>query len=203
MGQQINDNFSLLAGLPLDDRNTKPTIAARDAISSTRRYQGLKCFVDQTQTEYTLFGGISNSNWVGTAGLNISDGLETVIDGFYVLTAGKETLLDWEVGDKFRGWIANRYLVGTILSLPVSLPSDIDNTSKVFLAIDSDSFPVPVPKIQFTADGIDDTFDIGVSANIKAIFWNSVLLNDLDWSQTGSLLTLTFTPSLGDLIKPI
>lgn len=137
MSQQINDNFQLLAGLPMDDRIQKPTIAERDAISLTRRFQGLKCFVVQTQTEYQLLGGVANSNWVGIAGANVSNAIETIIEGFYVLVAGKETLLDWEVGDKFRGWIGNRYLVGTILSLPVSLPSDIDNVSKVELSIDS------------------------------------------------------------------
>src|SRR5690606_28067413 len=120
------------------------------------------------------------------AGLNVSNGLESVIDGFYVLEAGKTTPLDFEVGDKFRGWIGTRYLVGTILSLPVSLHSDIDNASKVLLSIDSASFPIPVPKIQFTADGIQDTFDIGIAAVIKAVFWNAALLNDNDWNQTGT-----------------
>lgn len=50
---------------------------------------------------------------------------------------------------------------------------------------------------------MQDTFDIGVNAIIKAVFWNSVLLNDLDWSQTGTTFTLTFIPANGDLIKPI
>lgn len=143
MSQQINDNFQLLAGIPIDDRNAKPTISARDSISSTRRFQGLLCFVEQTQTLYQLQGGILNSNWVGIAGNDISNGLETIIEGFYVLSAGKETLLDWEVGDKFRGWISNRYVVGTILTLPVSLPSDIDNALKVELAVDSDNSDIP------------------------------------------------------------
>src|SRR6187431_2043737 len=111
MAQQINDNFQLLAGLPLDDRNQKATIAARDAISSTRRFQGLLCFVEQAQTLYQLQGGLLNTNWVGIAGSNVSNALETIIDGFYVLTAGKTTPLDFEAGDKFRGWIGNRYLV--------------------------------------------------------------------------------------------
>lgn len=139
MSQQINDNFQLLAGLPIDDRIKKPTISERDAISSTRRFQGLQCFVEQTQTLYMLIGGIANTDWKGIAGADTSNDIETIIEGFYVLLAGKETPLDWEVGDKFRGWIGNRYVVGTILSLPVSLPSNIDNASKVELAIDSDN----------------------------------------------------------------
>jgi len=58
-------------------------------------------------------------------------------------------------------------------------------------------------KLQFIADGVSATYNIGTLAIIKAIFWNSALLNDSDWSQTGTTLTLTFIPSLGDLIKPI
>ena len=64
--------------------------------------------------------------------------------------------------------------------------------------------PVELPKIQFTADGVQDTFSMGViTATIKAVFWNGALLNDLDWSQTGTTFTLTFIPTAGDLIKPI
>lgn len=149
MAQQINDNFQVLASLPIDDRNKKTTIAERDAISSTRRYTGLLCFVDQTQTLYQLQSGILNSNWVGIAGLNVANNLETVIEGFYVLSAGKETLLDWEVGDKFRGWIGSRYVVGEILSLPVSLPTDVDNESKVLLTIDSNGIVPEYSKVVY------------------------------------------------------
>src|SRR6478736_7740498 len=181
MAQQINDNFNMLAGLPIEKDMQKPTIGERDSINSTKRWQGMTCFVVQTQTLYQLQGGVLNTNWVGIAGPNVSNALETVIDGFYVLLAGKTTPLDWEVNDKFRGWIGNRYLVGTILSLPVSLPSDIDNPAKVQLAVDSNALNSVVPKLYFIADGINDSFDIGVNATIKAVFWNSVLLNDLDW----------------------
>ena len=63
--------------------------------------------------------------------------------------------------------------------------------------------PIAVPKIQFTADGVQDAFDIGVLANITAVFWNGALLDDNDWTQLGSEFTLTFTPLSGELIKPI
>ena len=59
------------------------------------------------------------------------------------------------------------------------------------------------PKMQFTADGTQNTFDMGTIAVITAVFWNSVLLDDDDWSQSASILTLTFTPALNDKIKPI
>lgn len=197
MSQQINDNFSLLAGLPIDDRIRKSTIAERDGISSTRRFQGLQCFVEQTQTLYMLSGGISNSNWVGIAGANVADGLETIIEGFYVLSAGKETLLDWEVGDKFRGWIGNRYVVGTILSLPVSLPSDIDDPTRVELAIDSNASTGISEQIEFTAVGGETSHDIGTDALVKSWFWDGSPQAKSQWSQTGSVLTFAFPLSAG------
>lgn len=199
MAQQINDNFQLLAGLPIDDRNRKSTIAERDAISATRRFQGLQCFVEQTQTLYQLTGGILNSNWVGIAGNNSANELETVIEGFYVLSAGKTTILDWELGDKFRGWIDNRYVVGSILSLPVSLPEDIDNSSKVFLAIDSEDLSlssgfINIKDLGGIGDGVFDNTSIINNAleTYKEVYFPdgnylvTSLVNDLGSKITGS-----------------
>ena len=198
MAQQINDNFNLLAGLPIEKDMQKPTIGERDSINSTKRWQGMTCFVVQTQTLYQLQGGVLNTNWVGIAGPNVSNALETVIDGFYVLTAGKTTPLDWEVNDKFRGWIGNRYLVGTILSLPVSLPSDIDNTAKVQLAVDSNALNSSLTsQIEFTAAGGETTHDIGTTAVVKSWFWDGSPQAKSQWTQTGSVLTFAFPLSAG------
>lgn len=79
-----------------------------------------------------------------------------------------------------------------------SIPTS--NVDWIFLKSTSNSLS---EKLQFTADGVSASYNIVYSATIKAVFWNSVLLNDDDWSQTGTTLTLTFIPSLGDLIKPI
>ena len=158
----------------------------------------MTCFVVQTQTLYQLQGGVLNTNWVGIAGPNVSNALETVIDGFYVLTAGKTTPLDWEVNDKFRGWIGNRYLVGTILSLPVSLPSDIDNTAKVQLAVDSNALNSSLTsQIEFTAAGGETTHDIGTTAVVKSWFWDGSPQAKSQWTQTGSVLTFAFPLSAG------
>lgn len=62
---------------------------------------------------------------------------------------------------------------------------------------------VKVPKIQFTADGITNTFDIGVNAEITAIFREGALLDDGDWSQSATTFTLTFVPEINERIKPI
>ena len=80
-------------------------------------------------------------------------------------------------------------------------PSE-DAIFKALQAIQT-NIPISVPKITFIADGVQDTFNIGVLAIIKAVFWNGALLNDNDWTQSGTNFTLTFIPSLGELIKPI
>jgi hypothetical protein len=80
---------------------------------------------------------------------------------------------------------------------PTAIPSARINGSWVTLSDAS------VPKIQFIADGIIATYDIVVLMTIKAVFWNSVLLDDSDWSQSANILTLNFTPALNDKIKPI
>lgn len=204
MSQQINDNFQLLAALSLDDRYKQPTISARDAISSTRRFQGLLSFVEQTGTLYMLVGGIANANWKGIAGSDTSNDIETIIEGFYVLLAGKQTPLDWEVNDKFRGWIGSRYVVGRILSLPVSLPSDIDNASKVELAIDSNSLSglSAIPQT-FTAltTGTNQTFTITGGYQAKTVYKSKGLLyKTSEWTQSGNTLTIIPNTNTGNII---
>lgn len=92
---------------------------------------------------------------------------------------------------------------GNIPELTILLTTVLVTDSTITVADVVNPIYVPVPKIQFTADGVQDTFDIALLADIKAVFWNAALLNDLDWSQTGSTFTLTFIPANGDLIKPI
>src|SRR6478735_4718394 len=45
------------------------------------------------------------------------------------------------------------------------------------------------PKRQFTADGVQNTFDLTTTALANIVFWNGALLDDADWSQTGNILT--------------
>lgn len=62
---------------------------------------------------------------------------------------------------------------------------------------------INLPKLQFIANGTDASFNLGTTALVKAIFWNGALLDDADWSQATNILSLTFTPANGDIIKPI
>ena len=98
-------------------------------------------------------------------------------------------------------------LIGIVQTIRESFTTTAPSEDAVFkaLALKANILdtPISVPKITFTADGVQDTFNIGVLANVTAIFWNGALLNDNDWTQSGTNFTLTFIPSLGELIKPI
>lgn len=93
--------------------------------------------------------------------------------------------------------------------LPATQSDNVQNNSTVAGSSVTDALEtlaessLKVPKIQFISDGITANYDIAVLAPIKAVFWNSVILNDDDWTQSGSEFTLTFTPTNGDIIKPI
>ena len=98
-------------------------------------------------------------------------------------------------------------LIGIVQTIRESFTATAPSEDAVFKALalkaNISDTPISVPKITFTADGVQDTFNIGVLANVTAIFWNGALLNDNDWTQSGTNFTLTFIPSLGELIKPI
>ena len=98
-------------------------------------------------------------------------------------------------------------LIGIVQTIRESFTTTAPSEDAVFKALalkaNVSDTPISVPKITFTSDGVQDTFDIGVLANVTAIFWNGALLNDNDWSQTGTTFTLTFTPAVGEIIKPI
>lgn len=61
----------------------------------------------------------------------------------------------------------------------------------------------PFPKMQFAYVSGAYTFELGTNTLAKAVFWNGALLNDVDWSQSGTILTILFPLTVGDLIKPI
>lgn len=64
---------------------------------------------------------------------------EVKIQEAYVLTQGKTDLTDFEVGDKFRAWLGDRYVVGKIIALLTdTLANSINDTTKIKLVTDSE-----------------------------------------------------------------
>lgn len=62
---------------------------------------------------------------------------EVRIQGALVEAYGKTDLANFEVNDKFRMWSGTRKVEGVIISLPVTLPDDLDNVTKVKLAVNN------------------------------------------------------------------
>jgi len=69
----LGSNFQLNSQLPLDARTVVATLAARDAMPSGQRYQGLTVYVTANSTNYQLQGGILNTNWVAIGGGSTSE----------------------------------------------------------------------------------------------------------------------------------
>lgn len=67
--------FEIQAPTPIDNRFTRPTLAARNELPAAIRYEGLIVYVIETGGSYQLVGGIDNSNWVpfgGGSDLNVT-----------------------------------------------------------------------------------------------------------------------------------
>jgi hypothetical protein len=56
---------------------------------------------------------------------------EVRIQGAIVDIKGKTDLKNFEVNDRFRYWTEERYVQAKILSLPVTLPDDLDDKNKI------------------------------------------------------------------------
>lgn len=84
---QIASGFERNSGVPLDVLSVRTDLTARDAIPSIVRYIGMTVFVQSEGKEYSLIGGITNSDWVeGGAGdiagpASSEDNAITLFDG--------------------------------------------------------------------------------------------------------------------------
>ena len=147
-----------------------------------------------TQKEWILVGKGAFYNVNGGATIVTTEELNAMMSDGFTWSLGVEIPIAAE-------------LIGIVQTIRESFTTTAPSEDAVFKALalkaNTLDIPISVPKITFTADGTQDTFDIGVLAIIKAVFWNSALLNDNDWNQSGTSFTLTFTPALGELIKPI
>jgi hypothetical protein len=69
-----------------------------------------------------------------TTDLDVPENLEVKIQEAYVLTQGKTDLTDFEVGDKFRAWLGDRYVVGKVIALLTdTFQNSINDTTKIKL----------------------------------------------------------------------
>ena len=147
-----------------------------------------------TKKEWILVGKGAFYNVNGGATIVTTEELNAIMSDGFTWSLGVEIPIAAE-------------LIGIVQTIRESFTTTAPSEDAVFKALALKAnildIPISVPKIQFVADGIQDTFDIGVLAIIKAVFWNGALLDDNDWTQSGTSFTLTFTPLSGELIKPI
>lgn len=95
----------------VDDRMSFPDLAARDALLTVRRREGLFCYVESEQKNYQLRGGISNANWVenGASVGNVSLG----INGQIPFMNAANTNFEYNSGVLFYDRVAGNIGMGT------------------------------------------------------------------------------------------
>lgn len=161
MAQSIIAPFIRQFAAPIEEFRQVADITARDAISPSRRWEGMQVYVLQTETTYELKGGITNSDWVqGGGGLTDIEqngkvttftlpdttqieidlnSINTVISNFNVLKRfGNIDGENIETNDKIEGWEdwpdRTVWIEGVVLDATAfSLPSDLRDTDKFFI----------------------------------------------------------------------
>lgn len=74
MAIEIIDGFKINKAVPIDiQRTVVATLADRNAIPATIRYEGMETRVVATRTKYVLEGGIANTNWKPMVNSSIPD----------------------------------------------------------------------------------------------------------------------------------
>lgn len=74
-----NDNLEIRAPKPVDTRMVVSNTAARDAIAAPVRFEGLRVYISETFTWYTLKGGIEDANWVEDGRYSFDPNVEYII----------------------------------------------------------------------------------------------------------------------------
>lgn len=145
MGIQLGSNFTLNTTLPLDDRFVFADTAARDALASGRRFEGLLVYVVADEKYYFLKGGITDGDWTELSG-GSGAGILTVAD-----TTARDAI---DSGERYEGLIV--YVID--IETNYQLRGGITNSDWV----DINSSPVPDPEIT-TLDSLASSDDITIS----------------------------------------
>lgn len=153
-------------------------------------------FDDLSNNGVQLYTGINNPNITPPSAFNYAD--------FYMQidSVDSSPIVLWQ-WDGF-SWVQGSQF--EVLSNKVGVFT-ADGTGQLYYNVDYINSALSsvgnFPKRQFTANGIQTTFDLMTTVLANMVFWNGAPLDDADWSQSSNILTLTFTPDAGTIIKPI
>lgn len=140
MADSIISQFQREYANPIETFRQVADITARDAINSSRRWQGMLVYVISTETTYELKGGITNSDWAVLGGGVTSiaqSGLETTftlpdtstitidlstcilqIDGYSVKKGTGVSISAIEVNDYCYGWEGDTFVAFKVDAIP-------------------------------------------------------------------------------------
>lgn len=83
-----------------------------------------------------------------------------------------------------------------------TLTSPSEDVLNSALALKVGTTDILPKRLKSVGDGVNSSFDIGTTAKVSQVFYNSVMQDaDVIWIQTGSIITLNFVPETGALIQ--
>lgn len=167
------------SALSLDDRMVATSTAARDAIDSGRRFEGLTVFTSDTSQNWQLQGGITNSDWYEVAPIRlwqlISDYLTPLVSNYGLTVNGTTTLATTTMAyDSLIGYGTEGFQVvqktisgplsGTFPLIKFNSPNAWDNgiggIDKGLVIIEDSTIEDGEPGLIFAADDFGSTFNV-------------------------------------------
>lgn len=151
-------------------------------------------FEDLSNNGVQLYTGVPNPNITPPATYNYAD--------FYMqidsIDSSPVQLWQWDGYN----WVESSQF--EVLSNKVGVFT-VDGTGELYYNVDYINSAIATvgnfPKLQITATAGQTVFPLGTTVLANAVFWNGVILNGNDWSQSGSNITITFQASLNDLFQ--
>jgi len=189
MAETLGYQFDRVINQPIETNRQVPNISARNAIPTSKRWEGMECYVVSEETDYQLIGGIDNTFWVATTGNEaILDSTATHFLGdFDVLTLEPPISDSGNVlGDEYR--VVSAETDGSVIDLG---SGDISVYNGDILLHNGTNFFVKtrLPLITDTQNNFSRT--INVSAQDIAPFYSEgdvedrliAYVNDLDYEK--------------------
>ena len=149
-GGKINYNFNevakILFGVEIWDGVVIEDLVQQLQNLPTNNKTSFLAALNEVNGRASLIDDSSQSSVVKTWSIDkLKQELQTHVNiqGAFVEVSGKTDLTQFEVGDKFGYWVNdNRYVVGEVVGLPVTLTNDIDDVLKITLIYDSAVFVI-------------------------------------------------------------
>jgi hypothetical protein len=200
MPEILGYQFDRVIPQPIETNRQVATLTARNAIPSSKRWEGMQVYVVADRTTYELNGGILNANWIEKGGV---DDTATHYLGNFDATLNDPNL------DNTTGSLGDEYkVVNGNLSFDFGSGSKYLGTGDIII-FDGNEWIVKVsannltsnkPPYQLATDGQTEIL-IDESADNVDVWVNQVMqLETIDYNRLAGVVTMTYALSENDSI---